>query len=253
MSFFLSAPSKGMSVQPLQEHKTKAQQVYEGLRESICTGELLPGTRLVIHNIADQMGVSDIPVREAIQRLKLEGLVDAIPYTGAVVAPLVPDRVRQSLEARSVLEAFACRHAVPFLTSSDLETLVTLIEEMDACIERGEMREYSRVNRKFHLTIIERCPNVCVQQLLRGLMVESDRARAIFVTNPEMAVTSNQEHRFLLNAFRDGDVDTAEAIMRVHQMRVAREFASLDERPTEDTAPRDVKSAMEKGDDAGQL
>lgn len=214
-----------MRIRLSQEHKTKAQQVYEALREAICTGELGPNTPLVIHHLAEQMEVSEIPVREALQQLKLQGLVITVPYTGSMVAPISPDHVRQTLEARAVLEGFACRHAIQNLTEDDILQMQGLVARMDECIAAADMKQYSRLNRAFHLTIHRRCPNRRIQELLEMMLMETERARAIFVIHPETAGISNQEHKLLLDYMRRTDADAAEALMRAHQMRVAREFA----------------------------
>jgi DNA-binding GntR family transcriptional regulator len=209
------------------EHKTKAQQAYETLRQAIYAGEFPPGTPLVISSLATSLNVSEIPIREALQRLKHEELVTIVPYTGTVVSPIILDRVRQSLETRAILEGYANKLATPHLTDEDLNLLAELIGDMDQCIASGDMRRYSQTNRQFHLVILERCPNVRTREILDAMFLESERARAIFMVKPTHANVSNEEHKALLTLLRVKDGEAAEAIMRSHQLRVAREFAAL--------------------------
>jgi DNA-binding GntR family transcriptional regulator len=214
-----------LTLMRLLQHATKGEMCYAALKEAIVTGELAPGAPLVIQHVARELGVSEIPVREAVRRLQVEGLVAVSPYAGATVAPVRRRDLRETLEARAALEALAARLALAEVGPADLDELEACIAAMDGCASAGDMTEFSRQNRRFHQGLYRRCPNRRLLELCTSLMEASDRARAVFQRNPSLAPRSNAEHRRILQAVRARDPDRVEALVRAHQWRVAEAFA----------------------------
>src|SRR5690606_31047618 len=112
----------------------KNESAYQRLRQAISDGTLQPGARLIQRELATKMGVSQMPVRDALLRLANEGLVEVIPYLGAVVKELTTQDVRETILIRGHLEALATRMALPFLSRSTFDQLEAIIAEMEqAC------------------------------------------------------------------------------------------------------------------------
>ncbi len=193
--------------------------MYNILQENIINGKLKPGTRLVIRRIAEELGVSQIPVREAIRSLEAQGLVVVIPHSGAHVSELNIDEVKEIMELRSVLEGYATRSIMP-VKGDTIEQLQKCMEEMRACINAGNLSEFGVINRKFHAIIYEQTPNKRLCKLINEILHESERTRAVFNLSVKRSEEAYKEHEDILNALIDGKEDRVESLVRKHRQRV---------------------------------
>src|ERR671936_2114686 len=132
------------------ENLTLWQRVYEYLREEILSEGLPPGTELQEVALADQLGVSRGPIREAIGRLAAEGLVTVRPRRGAVVRALSKEEFLEAYQVREALEVMAVRLAVPKLSGEHVAALQGLIDEMSALADAGEVQGFFEANAAFH-------------------------------------------------------------------------------------------------------
>lgn len=131
--------------------------VAERIREAILSGGLAPGTWLRETRLAIRLGVSRIPVREALARLEADGLVERAPYKGARVVLLTLDQVIESFMLRSLLEGFAAKLATPNMTPEEIGRLRTLIGQMEECGRTGRYEDTPTLHREIHSTIYSRC------------------------------------------------------------------------------------------------
>lgn len=145
---------------------TKLEIVFNVLRENIVNGNLEPGTRLILKTIANDLGVSEIPVREAIRMLEAQGLVTMTPHAGAQVSKFNVNDIREIAEIRGLLEGYAIRTAIPFIKGEVLSTLNAIIDEMRRFIEGAENIDYAALNRKFHQTIYEQSPSPRLRKMI---------------------------------------------------------------------------------------
>lgn len=150
-------PGKVPGIRSIEEPRSAANQVADRIREAIVSGALQPGSRLPETQLASQLGVSRIPVREALSRLEAEGLVKRVPYKGPVVVELTVQQVTESFVLRSLLEGFAAEAATPLLSDGDLAALRRLISELERRVEEGRFDELPELHRDFHFTIYSRC------------------------------------------------------------------------------------------------
>src|ERR1051325_10556599 len=125
---------------------TKQERVYRGVRERILSGAYGPGFRVVIDALADEFGVSALPVREAIRRLEAEGLVIYRPNAGAQVAPADPGLFDEEMSVLAVLEGYATALAASHLTKTDIKRLSALTDEMVEAIERLDPLNFGKLN-----------------------------------------------------------------------------------------------------------
>ena len=138
---------------------TKQERVYRAIRERILSGAYGPGYRVVIDALAEEFGVSALPVREAIRRLEAEGLVIYRPNAGAQVAPADPGVFDEEMTVLAVLEGYATALAAPELGTTEIRRLTEINESMVEAMERLDSLRFGRLNQEFHAVIHERCPN----------------------------------------------------------------------------------------------
>ncbi|MDR3588104.1 MAG: GntR family transcriptional regulator [Negativicutes bacterium] len=207
------------------QYSTKAELVYQALFDAIIANKLTPGTRLIVKDIAEQLSVSDIPVREALKMLEATGLIETKPHAGAVVATPSPEWIEEVFVMRAALESMAIRTAIPFMQDADIGAIVALEATMKKVAAQGDSVEYARLNRQFHQAIIGKSPYPNLLSMVDDLLVKSQYGRAIFGLKPAAVKTSDLEHDLLIEAIKTRDADRAEAITRDHRLRVGRELA----------------------------
>jgi DNA-binding GntR family transcriptional regulator len=206
--------------------QTKQQVVYEALRERILSGRYGPGFRVVIDTIADEFGVSALPVREAIRRLEAEGLVVYRPNAGAQVAPADPAQFEHDTTVLAVLEGYATALAAPHLGAGDLAALARCTDEMVAAMEKMDSLAFGRLNRSFHELIYNRCPNPSLVAMLREVERRLDAIRrTVFVHIPYRGASSVAEHRQLIELLKRGaPAQQLEAAARAHKLATVESF-----------------------------
>jgi DNA-binding GntR family transcriptional regulator len=192
--------------------------VYEGVLGAIRDGRIRPGDRLVLHHLAVQLGVSLSPVREAIARLSQDGLVRLEPHKGAVVIALTDAEIDQIYDVREALETYAIAQAIDRATSDDIDRLETACRRLESQGDEITLSEWFEANREFHRLLVMACGNQIVLEVLDGLW---DRQSAItmlatYTTEHSAVEHLNSEHRAMLDAFRLGRVELAQALIKAH-------------------------------------
>ncbi|MFF4344626.1 GntR family transcriptional regulator [Kitasatospora sp. NPDC001540] len=204
-------------------HQSLADLVYVQLRERIIEGEYATGQRLVERELADGMGVSRIPVREAMQRLEREGFLTVQARRGAVVADFGPEEAEHFFAVRESLEALAASLAARHATPAGIRGLERLLARTRKAAEAGRLRETVSLNADFHREIVELSGN----PLLRDMMAPLDgRLRRLFRLTSDLGTSLPMctEHQQLLDAIKARDPETAAALAR-HHVAGTRAFA----------------------------
>ncbi len=219
------------------ENLTLWQRVYQHLHEEIRQQRLPPGTELREAALAKELGVSRGPIREAVTRLAAEGLVTVRPRHGAVVRELTAEEMIDAYQVREVLEATAMRLAVPRLTEEDSVELERYTDLMALRAEQGDIAKFFEANVAFHELICQLSGNKKLMQVHHALMVEiavfQDRTLSLRGGNPTRSVT---EHRNILRAAREGDVELATNLAAAH-IRVPSEHLATATAASEDESP----------------
>ena len=195
--------------------------VFERLRRMIIEGEYGPDERLIEEQLADRLGVSRTPIRQALTMLEAEGLVELVPNKGAMVCSFSADDVWDIYDLRAVLEGHAARRAASRVGEGELDRLAALAEEMEGLVGRfsdheEEIRRLVSLNQEFHGTIVEASRNRRLGRLLRGPVQIPLMFKAFFWYGPHERTISNHYHRQILLAIQAGDADRAEIVMREH-------------------------------------
>jgi DNA-binding GntR family transcriptional regulator len=200
----------------LRRVESVGDQVLEHIRSAILSGRLAAGTRIDQRAIADELGVSIIPVRESIRQLEAEGLIEKRPYRGAFVTVLSMTELVDIYVAREALEELAARIAVERMTPDVVANLEALLAEMESATESGDRSALFDLNGAFHFTLYTASQNKILCQLIEGLWERSTVYRRRFTFMPERAQQALAEHKQILDACRRGDADAAGRAVRLN-------------------------------------
>ena len=201
---------------PALDGRTLWERVHDHLRDEILSGRLTPGTELSEVALAESLGVSRGPVREALGRLATEGLVTIRPRRGAVVRALSNDEFIEAYQVREALETMAVRLAVSQLTAEDLSALERAIDEMSACGASGDVQGFFEANTAFHLVFFDAAGNRMLAELYRHLRGQIDRHRLRSLELRGDVSRSIAEHKAILRAAKAGDVERAVHLVSEH-------------------------------------
>lgn len=193
---------------------------YRRIKTAILDLQLQPGAPLVEADLAEQLGISKTPVRDALLELRREGLVKKIPYSGTFVSEITETDIREIIQIRAVLEGLAARLATPLLSDAELAHLDELIiQELDA-IEQGNIELAARLNSQFHEIILARVENERLVALIENFEDQLQRFRALSSQLKGRLRKSAAEHHLILNALCARDADQAEQLFRGHLLSV---------------------------------
>jgi DNA-binding GntR family transcriptional regulator len=205
--------------------KSKQEFVYQVLRSSIMKCQLPPGEKLIIQDIADQLSVSAIPVREALRLLASEDLVEYNAHTGASVSRISAESITETFTLKEALESAAVRVASMKITEVELAELKALNAKMEQHIKNEEFAEWAEVNGQFHMAITNITDMPMLKEMQNRVLDKWERIRTFFFS--EILINrhaeSNLDHVKLIHAMEEGNVDMAEQLSKKHN-RDALEF-----------------------------
>lgn len=183
--------------------------VFTTLRQAILKGELQPGERLMEITLANKLGVSRTPIREAIRKLELEGLVVMIPRKGAHVAHITEQELNDVLEVRRGLEEMAIRKACERITKEELLNLEKAARAFSALTETDNLVALAEADVKFHDVIYEATHNRRLVQLLNNLREQMYRYRMEYLKDAASRILLDKEHKEICKAIREKDIQKA--------------------------------------------
>ena len=190
--------------------------VFNTLRQAILKGELETGERLMEIQLAERLGVSRTPIREAIRKLELEGLVLMIPRKGAEVAKISARSLRDVLEVRRALEELAIELACQRMTEEDLGELQEAQDEFKKAIADGDAMRIAETDEHYHDVIYSGTQNAKLIQMLNNLREQMYRYRLEYIKDADKRKILILEHERVLKAIRDRKVAEAKEAMREH-------------------------------------
>jgi DNA-binding GntR family transcriptional regulator len=198
------------------ETTTVHDQVYRKLHRLIVSGGCGPGERLDERALAQALGVSRTPVREAVTRLVSDGLVEHRPYQGNFVRSFTAEQVAGLYDARRVLEVLAIREAVPRLTEEMLAAIRGALDRACSALAEGDMAGFGDADRTFHQLINECSGNETLVLLLQNLDAQIQIVRAVANCDPRLVERTLIERDGILAALKDRDADRAAMLMAEH-------------------------------------
>lgn len=196
---------------------TAAQHALEALRLAMVAGELRPGDRVRQEEIADRLGTSIAPVREALATLEQEGQVRYQPRRGYTVAELSLEDLREIYELRQLLETRAARHAMPQLGPDALERLEAAAQECVVAAAAADVAAELEANRRFHFAVFEAPGQAQTLRLIRLLWDSTETYRAMYYNAPAGRAEATAAHERILAAVRAGDAGALVAEQDAHR------------------------------------
>ena len=200
----------------IQNHKPLREMVYEELKIQILTGAIVPGTRMMEVDLAEEMGVSRTPIREAIRKLEKEGLVTIEPRRGAYASMISTQDMVEILEVRQDLEGLAAYFAATRMTPVEMEELKELADHYNDAVKAGSMQDMIRYDTQFHRLIVDSCNNKILVSMVEQLQELVLRFRYIYYDNFKRAENMPAEHQEIIDAIASGDADRARKAADVH-------------------------------------
>ena len=200
----------------IQNHKPLREMVYEELKMQILKGSIIPGTRMMEVELAEEMGVSRTPIREAIRKLEKEGLVTIEPRRGAYASMISTEDMVEILEVRQDLEGLAAYFAADRMTDAQMEELRKESNSYNDAVKRGNMEDMIKHDTRFHHIIVESCRNKILVQMIEQLQELVLRFRYIYYDNFRRAENMPEEHEAIVAAIAEGDADKARAAADIH-------------------------------------
>jgi DNA-binding GntR family transcriptional regulator len=199
-------------------YQTKQELVYRTLRDAIMRGQLEPGRRLVIEEIAGQLAVSPIPVREALHILQSERLVETIPHVGATVARISRDSVAEVFTVMEGLELVGTRRAAQHMAPENLVELHELLDAMERALAEQAHERWCDLNTLFHRQIARIAGMPMLQEMTERALAHWDRVRRHFFSDvlAHRMEQAQAEHRQILGAMAARDYERLEELVKRH-------------------------------------
>jgi len=198
----------------MTKSKSSSANAYELLLEAIESGAVPPGSRLIEVELAARFHISRTPIREALKRLEMQGLVSHEPHYGAVVMELSYSALTELYALREVLEGTAARLAAVCATPAEIEILQEMVESDSLLVANSQ--ELARRNKRFHKQLHQSARNRFLSSVLENMRISLVLLSGTTLAAPDRAGRSLQEHQAIVNAIAAHDPDAAEAAARQH-------------------------------------
>lgn len=198
---------------------TAQQAVLAELRRSIRAGDLAPGTQIVQDALAERLGVSRVPVREALRILEGEGQIAYEPHRGYFVAALDLDELSEIRRIRDLLEPEAVRASIPRLEDEDVQRMEEAFDAMESAAADGDITGMNGAHTRFHFALYDPSGMSRLVRILRQLWDMSDPYRAVYHGDEEYRRTAQLEHRDILSLAHQRDTEALVQLLEEHRRR----------------------------------
>ncbi len=199
----------------------KSSQVYAALKEMIAEYRFQPGVRVNVEKLVRELGVSRVPVWEAIRRLEQEGLLETIPNRGVFMVEMTLEKAFELFQVRAALERLAGRLAAENPDKRTLDRIEGTLSEQVQVVERGDLIAYSRLDYEFHSLIYRLSGNSVLQEMLEAVKT---RMQPINLQIMPILLNLYQDHKAILEALRTGNPDRVERAFGSHNQRLLNEI-----------------------------
>ncbi|MDN5346487.1 MAG: hypothetical protein PWP65_51 [Clostridia bacterium] len=205
-----------LPLEKLEKYQPLREIVFEALRDAIINGQLKAGERLMEVQLAEELGVSRTPVREAIRKLELEGFVVMVPRKGAYVADFSTKDIADLFEIRSALEALAASLACERITSEELEELERLLVRIAECADNNDLNSLVEADTRFHDVLYRASRNERLAQIISNLREQIQRLRTVSLATPGRMREMLEEHKKLVEAIAERNIELAQKLAQEH-------------------------------------
>ena len=210
------------------EKTTRADDAYEVLKGEIRANRMPPGYQAPEPEVALRLGVSRTTLREALIRLEAEGLVELIPRRGMRVLPIRADDMREIYQILMSLEPDAAgRIAASDPANRDLSAMEKAVDDMERALGDDDLNAWAEADDRFHSALLDLDGNRRLRGFVASLNDQAHRARMVTLRLREPPTKSNEEHRDILNAIREGNAEAARQAFFAHRQRAATELVGI--------------------------
>lgn len=203
--------------QPPRRPPTAQEFALAELRGMIVRGELRAGEQIKQDALAEQLGTSRVPLREALKILEGEGQVSYQPHRGYFVAELSAADLVEVYRIRQLLEDEAVATAIPLLTDADVDALAAAMSDVETAGEAGDIPGITAANRRFHFMLIEHANLPRLTRLIRQLWDATDAYRSVYFAERANRLQVESEHRHIMEAIRERDIPRTIALLNTHR------------------------------------
>lgn len=207
---------KRFSPVQLENYKPLREIVLEALKDAIVNGKLKPGERLMEQQVAEELGVSRTPVREAIRKLEIEGFIIMIPRKGAYVSDISLKDIAQVFEVRAAMEALAAGLAAQRIADDQMEKLERKLVEVKNAVDNSDLDNIIHFDTDFHEIIYDASRNDRLVQILNNLREQIQRYRTASLASPGRLKDTLREHQELVDAISTRNVALAQKVAKEH-------------------------------------
>lgn len=193
----------------IQNYKPLGEVVFDYLRNAILSGDLKPGERLMEISLAEQLGVSRTPVREAIRKLELENFVEMIPRKGAYVAQLKPKDILDILEIRALFDGYAAAAAAEKMSDDEVKLLSVTLDKFNKAVAKGDKQAMIETDNRFHDQMIQATKNRKLIEIVNSLQDQFQRFRIIYFNEFDSYDVMQSSHQELYDAIARRDTRSA--------------------------------------------
>ncbi|MBI5561119.1 MAG: GntR family transcriptional regulator [Deltaproteobacteria bacterium] len=199
---------------PLERPLTLRERIVEFVKDSVIKGRLKPGERVPEHEIAESLGISRTPIREAFRQLESEGFITVAPRKGAIVSPITPKDVEDFYAIKSLLEGYAAREACKKFTEKEIKRLKSLNQQMTRCAGNNDVKEFFKLDNQFHETFLRACGNDKLCTIAHQIVQQFERFRITALSLPGRMHASVRQHEEIISAFIEEDQERVEMLVR---------------------------------------
>ncbi|WIF95896.1 GntR family transcriptional regulator [Caminicella sporogenes] len=192
-----------------KENRSLTSIIFDKIREDILIGKYSRGEKIVEAKLAEELGVSRTPVREALKQLELDGLVENIPNRGVIVKGITKQDIQDIYTLRIAIEGIAVKWAIERMDDSDLEKLKDIFELMEFYTFKKDLDKIAELNTRFHETIYKATKSRYLEQILKDFQFFMKTTRYKSLRTEGRMESALEEHREILNAFINRDVGQA--------------------------------------------
>ena len=224
------------------QRQTVASMTLEALRDGILHGNYAEGEPLRQDALADELGVSRIPIREALRQLETEGLVTFNPHRGAIVSSLSLDEIEEVFDLRATIEPDLLRRAIPHLTTYQLDQADDVLDRYAVALRTGDVAKWGELNWQFHASLYAPSERPITMNIVQRLHQQSDRYLRMQLALTHGETRANEEHRAIAAAARAHEIKRACQLVRDHIAGAGRSLLAFLRRQRRDEDEGEVRS-----------
>jgi DNA-binding GntR family transcriptional regulator len=202
----------------IEHPKLLSEDIAESIKTAIIKGKFKPGEKISEGELAESMGISRTPLREAFRKLENEGFIEIIPRKGAVVTEIDPNEAFELYLIKSTLEGLAARLATRRIQDKDIQKLVKINTELKKLIDDNELETFYQTHCRFHEVFIKVSGNDRLIQIISNLNDHFQRLGIVSLTLPGRYKSAIRQHEEIIDAFKRGDEMTVERVVRENVM-----------------------------------